>query len=87
MRVGVLVAFQRNPSRYQGAGCPAQPGETRHQQEDATIMGFLSGLALIFIVLKLTEVIAWSWWLVLSPLLAEILLAVVLLFVAVWIRR
>lgn len=31
-------------------------------------MGFFSTLTLIFIVLKLTEVIAWSWWWVLAPL-------------------
>lgn len=32
-------------------------------------MRFLPSLTLLFIALKLTEVIAWSWWLVLSPLL------------------
>lgn len=32
-------------------------------------LGFLDILALIFIVLKLTGVIAWSWWWVLSPIL------------------
>lgn len=32
-------------------------------------MGFLELLTLIFIVLKLTGVIAWSWWLVLTPLI------------------
>lgn len=32
-------------------------------------IGFLSALTLIFIVLKLTNVIAWSWWWVLSPIL------------------
>jgi membrane protein YdbS with pleckstrin-like domain len=30
-------------------------------------MGFTSVLLLIFIVLKLTNVINWSWWWVLSP--------------------
>jgi len=32
------------------------------------IMGFLETLTIVFIVLKLTEVIAWSWWMVFSPL-------------------
>ncbi len=32
-------------------------------------MGFFTILALIFITLKLTGVIAWSWWLVLLPIL------------------
>lgn len=31
-------------------------------------MKFLTALALLFIALKLTDVIAWSWWLVLLPL-------------------
>ncbi|MCL2610763.1 MAG: hypothetical protein FWE02_03690 [Defluviitaleaceae bacterium] len=31
-------------------------------------IGFLSGLTLIFITMKLTEVINWSWWLVLLPI-------------------
>lgn len=30
---------------------------------------FPGALTLVFIVLKLTGVITWSWWLVLSPLL------------------
>lgn len=33
-------------------------------------IGFLSLLVLIFIVLKLTDNIAWSWWWVLCPLWA-----------------
>lgn len=32
-------------------------------------LGILDILALIFVVLKLTGVIAWSWWWVLSPIL------------------
>lgn len=31
-------------------------------------MGFAEVLTLIFLTLKLTDVIDWSWWLVLSPL-------------------
>jgi hypothetical protein len=31
-------------------------------------MGFLSVMALVFIVLKLCKVITWSWWWVLAPL-------------------
>lgn len=30
--------------------------------------GFAEALAILFIALKLTGVIAWSWWWVLSPL-------------------
>ena len=35
-------------------------------------MGLLEVLTIVFIVLKLIGVIAWSWWLVLSPLLVAV---------------
>ena len=35
-------------------------------------MGLLEALTIVFIVLKLIGVIAWSWWLVLSPLLVAV---------------
>ena len=35
-------------------------------------MNFLSVLTLIFIVLKLTDFIDWSWWLVLAPTLIQV---------------
>ncbi len=41
-------------------------------------MGNLEVLTLIFIVLKLTGFIAWSWWLVLSPLILSVLLVILL---------
>lgn len=31
-------------------------------------MRFLSALSILFIALKLCEIIDWSWWLVLAPL-------------------
>ena len=40
-------------------------------------MGFLSILTLIFIVLKLTGNIDWSWWWVLSPLWIPFIIVVV----------
>lgn len=42
-------------------------------------IGFFGLLQIAFIVLKLCNVISWSWWLVLLPILAEV--GVVLLFV------
>jgi MFS superfamily sulfate permease-like transporter len=39
-------------------------------------------LTLVFVVLKLTHVIGWSWWCVLSPLWISAAIAVV--FVIVW---
>lgn len=41
-------------------------------------LGFLPTLALVFIVLRLCEVIAWSWWWVLCPLWGPVALAVAL---------
>lgn len=47
-------------------------------------IGFFSGLGLIFIVLKLTETVAWSWWVVLAPLYIPFIISIafVLLLVA-----
>jgi hypothetical protein len=54
-------------------------------------IGFASLLTVLFIGLKLTGYIAWSWWWVLSPLwisagFAVVVLALVLLWVAVFDR-
>jgi len=45
------------------------------------IHGFGTLLFLIFLILKLTGVIAWSWWWVTSPLWLPI--AIVLLFLSI----
>lgn len=41
-------------------------------------IGFFGALGLIFITLKLTETVAWSWWIVLAPLYAPFVIALVL---------
>lgn len=49
-------------------------------KKDITVQvgpGFLSSLALIFITLKLTDIIDWSWWWVLSPLWLPIVIFVI----------
>lgn len=46
-------------------------------------VGFLGLLALIFITLKLTGVIGWSWWWVLSPLWIPASIALLIFIVAV----
>lgn len=43
-------------------------------------MGFLETLTIVFIVLQLTEVIAWSWWLVFSPMLIGYSVIIVIAF-------
>jgi hypothetical protein len=44
-------------------------------------IGFFGLLTILFVALKLTNFIDWSWWLVLGPLYIPIL--IVLLFVAI----
>lgn len=39
-------------------------------------IGFVGMLTIVFIALKLTNVIAWSWWWVLSPLWISFILGV-----------
>jgi hypothetical protein len=45
-------------------------------------IGFYGLLTIVFITLKLTHVIAWSWWWVLAPMWAP--LAVVLVIAVCW---
>lgn len=44
-------------------------------------MGICSALGLIFVTLKLTGVIAWSWWWVLLPLYGGVALLLAILAV------
>ena len=46
-------------------------------------LGFLSILGLIFIVLKLTHYINWSWWFVLMPLYIGI--PIILIFLIIFV--
>jgi hypothetical protein len=45
-------------------------------------IGFLGLLTIVFITLKLTGYIAWSWWWVLSPLWGGIALVLVIFAIA-----
>jgi len=53
-------------------------------------IGFCGLLTIVFITLKLTNVIAWSWWWVLSPIwlpaVAAIALLIVLALASAWAR-
>ncbi|MES2586988.1 MAG: hypothetical protein V4536_08725 [Pseudomonadota bacterium] len=42
-------------------------------------IGFCGLLTVLFVGLKLTDFIDWSWWLVLAPIYAPFLLAILLL--------
>jgi len=48
-------------------------------------IGFCGLLTIVFIVLKLTGTIAWSWWWVLAPMWISILIAIVVLIIFVCI--
>lgn len=44
-------------------------------------VGFTSLLTVLFIALKLTNVIDWSWWWVLSPIWISLSLALIIILV------
>ena len=44
-------------------------------------MSFFSILTLIFIVLKLTAVIDWSWWLVLAPTILHVFIYFIVILI------
>ena len=46
-------------------------------------IGFFGALGLVFVVLKLTEYIAWSWWLVLAPLYVPPIISVAFILLLV----
>ena len=46
-------------------------------------IGFVGLLTILFIGLKLTGCIGWSWWIVLSPVL--IIAAIIIAVLAVWL--
>jgi hypothetical protein len=45
-------------------------------------IGFFGLLAIVFIVLQLTNFIAWSWWWVLAPLWMPVALLLVIIIIA-----
>ena len=50
-------------------------------------IGFLGLLAIVFIVLKLTDYIDWSWWWVLAPIWIPWALVLVFLFFVLGLGR
>jgi hypothetical protein len=50
-------------------------------------IGFFGLLGIVFIVLKLTNIINWDWWLVLLPIYGPILLTIIFIFVAVYLSE
>jgi hypothetical protein len=62
--------------------------KTSSSNSSSSGIGFTGLLTIAFVVLKLTGVIDWSWWWVLSPLwigfvVGMIILAIIIVFAAV----
>ena len=52
-----------------------------------TKISFFDLLTLVFITLKLTNVINWSWWLVLLPLYGSAIVAIVVFAIALYVMQ
>lgn len=54
-------------------------------------IGFFGLLTIVFIVLKLIDVISWPWWQVLAPAWGSVLFVLICFFIAVaihmWINK
>ncbi|MDD1539693.1 hypothetical protein [Riemerella anatipestifer] len=50
-------------------------------------VGFISLLTLLFITLKLTKHIDWSWWLVLSPMSILFGLGIIIVLAVIFISK
>lgn len=59
------------------------PGSSSSSSSSSGI-GFFGLLGIVFIVLKLTHYIDWSWWLVLLPLYGGALLWIIIIALFIW---
>lgn len=58
-----------------------------HTTQNNAGIGFVGGLQLLFIALKLCKVIDWSWWWVLSPIWISTILCVVLIITILILKK
>jgi len=58
-----------------------------HTTSNNAGIGFVGGLQLLFIALKLCKVIDWSWWWVLSPIWISTILCVVLVVTILILKK
>lgn len=49
------------------------------KQNNSSTSGILEVVTIVFVILKLTGVIDWSWWIVFSPILVPITIGLVIL--------
>lgn len=54
---------------------------SKNNNSSSTGISFLDLLAIVFIVLKLTGYIDWSWWWVLSPIWIPVIILLIIYFV------
>jgi len=54
-------------------------GKYSSSSSSSSGLGFTGALTIVFIVLKLTHVIDWSWWWVLSPIWISTLIVIAVL--------
>lgn len=54
----------------------------RAYKNSKSAMRFLNTLQIVFIVLKLCDIITWSWWLVFTPLWINLGIAVIILLIS-----
>ena len=85
-------------SRNVGAGFHARPS-TKHYKGSKAMndnsrngIGFFGLLTIVFVILRLTEVITWSWWWVLAPLwipmaLSTIVVVIVFLVIGLVLKK
>ena len=59
---------------------PLNKGENDMKNEESVGIGFI--LFIVFLVLKLTNVVTWSWWLVTAPLWIPFGIALVIMIIA-----
>lgn len=59
---------------------------SKEVQTNSGGIGFAGLLTIVFITLKLTNYITWSWWWVLSPIWISLLIVLAVLFVVVLIE-
>ena len=52
-------------------------------KESSQGIGIFGVLGIVFIVLKLAKVIAWSWWLVLAPFWIPLAFAIGVVFIGI----
>lgn len=50
-------------------------------------IGFAGALTILFIGLKLTGYITWSWWWVLSPIWISIIVVLLIIAIVVWVNK